>query len=323
MDGLWDLEKHGLTQSLISEFFCCPERLKLGYIKGYSEKKTADHLAFGNMVHKILELYYGDPGNDGSFISEAIEEGIVAEKVKLECTITDESTDIAIEKNFAMAEVTARQYIKYWKEKDEKLEWIGLEKIFKTAYAHQNSLSKRTTLLNGKQDGVFSRDGKKWLFETKTKGNILDDTLIDRLKYDLQVNMYILCEYLMTGKRPVGVLYNLIKRPMLRMKSGENPFTFAARCEADIKAMPETYFKRYHVYILKDEFEVWQRSFESQLEMIWDWWEGKYQFKNSGACSGAWGPCKFIPICATNTFAGYNVRTAVFPELEEEKKEED
>lgn len=310
---LWNLPENGLTQSLVNTFFICPERLRLEYGEGYSEKKTPDHLQFGNVFHKVVELKYSNPEFNDKDLTRVIEEEIVKQLHKVEFAMTDEKVEIAIERLHAMVEVTARQYFKYYEKKDANISWESMEEVFQVEC---ESLSGRKTKLNGKKDGII-RDSKggKWLFETKTKGDISDSSLMDRLKYDLQVNMYIYAEELATGERPIGVLYNLVKRPALRMKVNENPFTFAARCEDDIKALPSDYFRRYEVFIDEGEHFKWREEFKSQLDIIWDWWDGKYRFKNSGACYGAWGPCKFIPLCSSGSEAQLIKRTDVFPEL--------
>jgi len=167
-------------------------------------------------------------------------------------------------------------------------------------------------------DGRFQKGPKSlWLFENKFKGRIEAGNLMNQLPLDLQVHIYLYALAKETGRKPKGVLYNIIRRPQLKQKKNEPLSDFIARIGEDVKKRPEFYFIRFEVGIMSREM----KDFESDLEaMIHDyvmWYRGKRgTYKNGAHCLQPY-PCRYLPICSQNDMSGYWQRTKVFPELGE------
>src|SRR5687768_6276449 len=54
----WDLFRDGVTQGLLSNFLVCPERTRLGYMRGLRSVKEKPYIHFGNVVHEAIEKVY-------------------------------------------------------------------------------------------------------------------------------------------------------------------------------------------------------------------------------------------------------------------------
>lgn len=212
----------------------------------------------------------------------------------------------------AMASPLVEQYIEQWSEEDAQYDWVALEKLFDVNF--------QGFRLRGKIDGIFRRpDGKLWIFETKTKGQISPEDIGRALKFDFQSLFYVTAVEIMMGEPVVGVKYNVLRRSQLRRGANEPASDFYRRIEADIKARPDFYFYRTEAVYTPERKKRFKLELAAALVEFRMWLEKELrQYRNETNCTMRKWNCDFLGACASNSMAGYNQERVMFSELEEE-----
>lgn len=118
-------------------------------------------------------------------------------------------------------------------------------------------MNSRTFDVAGKIDGLgILQDGRLALVEHKTTsadvGPNSDYWL--RLRSNPQINQYVLAARSL-GWDIAAVIYDVTRKPSIRVKQNETPELYAERLADDTKARPEFYFARREVPILEDDLE--------------------------------------------------------------------
>jgi hypothetical protein len=318
----YDLYKDGITQSALANFLACPQKFKNYMVDGYSSERSTFAMDFGNIFHAALDKIYSDfdrianSGRDTDdiipiYLSPLLEADL--EKLRKSRLISGE-LEQEMQENYALAEVVLRHYMRRWFKEDKKRDWISLEQKFNNAYEHPGEKYKIN--LKGKIDGVFNTGKAISLLETKTKGQINEKELMDLMAFDLQNFFYLLNAKLIYGKMPLNVLYNVVRRPMLRQGKAETHAAFCQRVDKDITERADWYFMRLPISITTSEFNQWQREFDMMLDRLVETYEKELYYKNSTACTGGKGTCQFLGVCSQNDFFGLKKRDVLFPELE-------
>lgn len=318
----WNLWTDGVTQGLLETFLTCPEKLRLRMIEGQSPLRGSGALAFGSLVHEVLDQVYTAIGKGERkllpVISKNLEKCEAKDKARAqERPPTDPRFYEEMEENYGFAEAIIPAYYQHWKTDLEGYEWISLEKKFSVPYfvAARLGIARPFIPVRGKRDGDFRQGKELWLFETKTKARIDDEAIVEKLPYDLQVMLYLWSMKQDYGEYPKGVVYNLIRRPQLRKRQTESLQDFCKRVQDDIAARPEFYFVRYLVSIREEELDLWELQFDMMMRQLINWWEGGFHYKVSSACNGRMGVCDLLPICSRNDTSSHYQREEVFPEL--------
>lgn len=330
----WDLYKDGVTQGFLNTFMTCPEKARLKAVEGYrTVYSSTAALDFGTVFHENLDNVYTDFSKQDVLIDNArynlptivsySKQTLVASSIQndrriLQSNVHSEEHEKAY-LNYGMAEVVLAQYWTQWRDDFEVRKWVALEQEFDIPYAIDNETSIR---LRGKIDGVYQDSGGDyWLFETKTKGRIDDDAIVDRLTFDMQVGMYMYAIEQLYGVRPKGVLYNLIRRPQLRKSVKESVDEFIKRCADDVKARPSWYYLRYEVRILDEEVTRWRREFEYVMQQVNQWYQHldfvaeTVSYRNSTSCFTGYGACEFLKVCGNGDVSGFTRQARPYPEL--------
>lgn len=315
----YDYRKDGITQGLLMQFMECREKTKL-FLQGYSPKKiSSPALTFGTIGHKILEGVY-NAVQAKKFRSCPGMENLApyfraAEKAwyRDNPTASNESRRI-VEASLGIAQATLPLYFKrWWAHDSNKIRFEKIESEFKIPFTLKDG---RKTFIRGKQDGTF-RNSRLWLFEHKFKSMINEDTLLDTLVLDFQVNFYLYALFQIHKQYPAGVLYNIIRKTSLERKQEESLKTYVARVEADIKKRTDFYFIRYEVVKTRLDINKFTPELHALITDFCDWYDGSgNHYKNPGSCQTKYGCCVYLPICSPGTFGLYTKRKQVFSELE-------
>ena len=286
----------GVSQSILSNFLSCRMKGKL-YLDGWrQDSPRRDALDFGNLFHLKLEHHYSK--------SKANTVQAWRDKCKSEGPINVEDMEI-IELQF---ETLWPFYQKAHAKADAKLSWGGrLEEVFDVQWNGHR--------LRGKIDGIPMVGRKLWTFETKTKAQIDEDSMMLALEMDLQ-NMYYITALQTKGQRPVGVIYNIIRRPGLKYKLDDLP-DYQRRLTEAVQKEPDHYFKRYEITYTDKQLKTFQDELKDALAEYKLWTEGKLPtYKNTTACVGR-GQCQYLRLCscAMSNTAGFNQDGVLFKEL--------
>ena len=327
--GVWDLHRDGVTQGLLANFLTCPEKCRLAAVEGLTQIRTGGALAFGSLIHDVLDQVYShvmrkkDCDNWETFTTAVM--GIaLRDKEKADRDAinerggTDPEALVMLEENYGMAEGILPGYLKKWSGDFNDVEWIALEQMFETPITFQMEDGEEVTLtIRGKRDGVFRsrKSGRLYLFETKTKGRIDEDGIMDRLVFDLQVMLYLWSMWKDFGEMPQGVVYNIMRKPQLRQKKDESLKQFIDRIRFDTEARPDFYYMRYNSDIVGSDLVEWEKEFILILRQLVRWYRGQFNWKNSGACAMGGFNCQFLPVCSRNDRSSFKTKEVPFPEL--------
>lgn len=307
----YSLEKHGVTQGLLSMFMRCREETAL-WMRGLEPLRTSQGLQFGTLAHIVLETIYGKkraepPGREEVF--NALETARTMYLKERGGRLSAEEEGF-IEINLAMLEAVMPHYFTYYKKDFVKVKWAELEKKFVTPSPVEG------VMMTGRRDGAYWVGKELWLRENKTKGRIEEDVLSDTLAFDFQNSFYTYALAKEYKVWPKGVLYDIIRRPGEKQKQGESLKSLRERVEERVKKEPEFYFVRYEVSIPKAEQDRFTRELHVIIQEFKKWVAGEMDtYRNTSSCIQRWGPCKFLPICANNEMGLYRKREFLFPEL--------
>jgi hypothetical protein len=252
----WNLYDDGLSYSLLSKFVVCRERFRLRTVEGLVNTDNKSSMDFGTIFHRALEL--SAQGVSTSRILAGIRK-----------QTKEKSFDPVL---CRIAAVMIPQYKEFWKHELNTIQYFETEQVFDFAYTSSLKVPIR---LRGRRDEGFKKDGKIWLQENKTKGQIQEDQIVQTLGYMLQPMLYLLSFKNDHPGLPLGgILYNVIRKPQLVRGKKESENDFIKRIISDIEDRPEHYFKMFEVGIDDHHLEQWRiRYFDPIISQVILWWE--------------------------------------------------
>lgn len=311
----------GITQSILSGFQDC--RKKMEYIfNGWRTVGTRSVLTFGSIFHYLLETMTNEiiAGNTKEFHPEAFAKKMTARWIKQRSEKgafgSKAEMDDAIWQSRRAATIF-NVYCDVYK-KDFKMLWESVESQFDIWWETDHGNSFR---LRGMRDGLFRRTKNYWLFETKTKSRIDDESLMAKVAFDFQSLFYLHTLRLELDAEGddtpcAGVLYNVVRNPSLRLTGAETKEQHLRRMEADARSKPEHYFIRYEAQFSEETQRKFREELELKLLEFEAWCNGNLPtYKRENACSGLWN-CEFLQACGSCSMAGYVDTGTMFNELE-------
>ena len=317
---LYDIIKHGVTQSALMNYLNCRQYAKLS-LEGVRPKRPASYFRYGEICHSVLEHVYTLVMGGGITMYPDIEEI----EVHVACAVkkyedknklfkNPEDEQIA-ELQSVMLEVTIYEYFKYWfKEDFKKVKWLEQEREFEFP-VNINTLNV-PILLRGKRDASYM-DGKNiCLFETKTKSQIDDNTFYELLALDFQVDLYALSLEYDYKKMPSGCRYNILRRPGQKLGKNESLKAFKDRLTIDVQDRPDHYFVRYKIDLGKKHMEDFKKELRLILTEYFQWVMKEIPtYKNTRSCISRYGTCQYLPICAYGNMTGFHIVKGIHTEL--------
>lgn len=300
----WSFSGDGINQSLLTRFRKCEREAKL-FTLGWQSLEQKAALTFGDLGHMVLYCVYTWYKEHGTWPGTSRINGYVQTQAAGKRADDGKRWNEKEIQNFelwsAQMEVLINAYVEWHGKKDGKYKWLGFEQDFEVPFEQ--------TKLVGTRDGMLEISRRPWLFETKFLGRIETafDTLLTR---DIQVCMYLLVYELETGKLPAGCIYNLVRRPGIKLNRGENIKQHQRRLAEHIASDPSHYFKRFHV--------PWSREQANEFKTELVGLVGDVQFlslldlgelpKYGQQCMGRYGPCEMIPICYDDDYTLFRQR---------------
>lgn len=331
----YDPVRDGVTYSVLAGWRQCREMARLN-LHGVTSRASSVGLVYGSIAHGALQTVYD------AYRRKRIPTGVPTPAYvgrvlqatealwKRENPRASQVTLQHLEFSMALAEATMPRYFTYWKDDfSPKLNWIGIEREFRVPVEVPVTWQRKpfATFVRGKMDGNFLLRHKErldkasrrfWLFETKSKYSIDEETIELILPHELQVNIYMWAMERLHGVAPSGVRYNLIRRPGLRQRKQEDMAGFAKRCAADVLARPDWYFQRMDMDVERQDLDRFHDQFMDLLSDFLGWWYGHNgHYLNSGSCENRYGKCHYLPACGARQMATFYKRDTVFRELEE------
>jgi len=301
----------GVTQSILSTWLTCPQKARYVLDGWIGDGALSGPLRFGSCFHNLLEVLYSEVGA-GDLPHENIPRFFNSWSkawTKLNISRSSGADDYeAIRLDISMANGLLDGYIKMWpKDFNGMTEWVALEDTF--------DIEWRGFRLRGKVDGIKRVNGKLWLLESKTRGRIDEKTLPDLLSFDFQ-SMFYITAMSQRMKEPVaGVVYNIIRRPGIKLRKNETMKTYAGRLAVETVIRPNHYYKRYEMSYSVSDLLRFEGDLIVKLSLFSKWLRGEHpNYRNETACVGRF-PCDFIPACASCGMTGYVQERKLFREL--------
>lgn len=278
----WDYYKNGVSKSFIESFLEDKLHCKLKYVDGLSPKYQGDGLKFGTLMHNVLESFYTEKPFD--------------------LNTYDFEGDDRVQENeqmLALAEALGNRYTTYFDTDKTEYKWEFYEKSFRVPY--------NDTFIQGRFDGGVYKNGQFWIFDSKFLSNINEDLIFAGLPFDIQTQLYIIAARKM-GYDPVGIIYNIVRRPQPRKKP-----TLKALYEhivGEIESKPDHYFKRIPCLIKPEETERFiQNTLDPVLDDIYNWYKAGFPaYLNPLTLVGKYGKSPFYEYLTTGSTAHIRTR---------------
>lgn len=326
-----------LTHSRAKTFRACPRKHALAYTLGYRARGTSNALAFGNAVHKALELYWLNR------MAEQQAELLGGDPLEALDVLHDPFLR-------AKARVLCAAYFALWDV--EAVTVLAVEAAFAFPLVNERGRASSYWYLGGKIDLLVQlADGRIAIVEHKTSG---EDTSAggayrDRLAMDSQVSIYF------EGARSLGYeadvcIYDVLLKPTQspleatpeaerkytkptkkdptprlyanQREHSETPDEYEARIAAVVQSDLTRFLPRWEVPRLESERtdairDLWATAQEIlALENAVHPWPRR----NPDACH-THGACEFLPVCrreASLEDRSIYVRIGPHPELQSE-----
>jgi len=296
---LW---RDGVTQGLLADFLECRQKCMYRMMGFEPAGETSKALVVGSAIHDALEKARRRL-RPGAVLSDGEAEGIVSALEVVEAAegrVTEHSAYA-----WTLAWALLQPYFQFYCVDDRKIEWVELEGEF---CVEQDVFPYANFCFRGKFDGVFrSRGSKLWLLETKTRSIVDGEGLSESVGFNHQVMFYLNALKMMSGEMPGGVLYDVIKKPALRVKKSETLQEFGCRVRRDATENPDKYFFRFEVPVDAGAMAIYRLELRGLLEDFVLWYEeGCWpHYRRTAACLGKFGRCKYLRMCDTGSSDGY------------------
>jgi len=297
----------GVTQSLLSTWVDCRQRAAF-MLDGWQKDAPKRALQFGGLMHNILEKWYLQKAKGSA-------EKVFAEVEKKwrKSAIRDGDNMNDVEGDIGMAEALFHPYVDFWGVADRDRKWVEVEGTFDVEW--------RGFRLRGKRDGIYRHKKKGWLLETKTTSRIDEEEMNDGLNFNFQNLFYLIANREQLNEPIQGVLYNLVRKPGIKLKQTESLPEFRQRMYQVVLDDPEKYFVRYEVAYPAKRVKAFEDELEAKLHDFSVWLDRANSgcvdtYKNESACIKKW-KCSYLSACGKNNYVGYNQDGRMFSELDD------
>ena len=163
------------------------------------------------------------------------------------------------------------------------------EKEFKVRLGNMWSV-----LFVGRSDRLVKKDGLWWVGELKTTGLPLQG-FKNRMSVSDQVTAYVYA-WKSRGYPVKGVMFDVIKKPLLRKGVNENCEGFCQRIFNDYLNYPLKYHERHYEYRSDEDLNRWEKDTMQVVKKIRRIWGGEC-FRNTDACWNYNAECCYRKIC--------------------------
>jgi hypothetical protein len=306
----YSMGRDGATQTMLKNTNC---RLRLIlWLNGWYLPEKEYKMSWGSMFHELLDKTYTLHKVRKILPSRQLMESWAdLYYVNLRKSLPD-FEPVKQELDMVKALVILRNYLLAYKEDFTEQKSTIVESVFAVPF--------EGFLLRGKIDREYIKGIFTWLMEHKTKGKIIEGSLLDLLGINFQNMYYSFAHLLEKGSCYKGIDYNIIRNSSSKPseRSKESLQTFEERFEADVKKRPDHYFKRYALTFNHDkEIEKFSCDLLCRLKETEQLLDGKLPiYANTFACEDPW-PCPYIRACSSGVLTGYRQKK-LFEELEEE-----
>jgi len=271
-----------LTSSSIRRFYDCRRRYYYEYVMRLTPRIKPAYFEWGSLVHRCFEL---------------LEKGFTLKDTLT--TLLDEnksgnwSEDLK-RRNHGWISILPKLVLGYQsvygaQEKDE-YETLQSEQEFNLLL---DETPEYRAIFRGKRDALkrHKKTGEVVLWERKTASQT-GDSYWENVAWDPQPKSYLLSMQLEQGIKPSCVVYDVIKKPLLKQKPGELDSIYNGRIA--LAYIEDKYFERKKIYFTPQVIEAhyrWLRRAAQELYYCYS--EGQW---NEYHLNQRW-PCEYRVLC--------------------------
>lgn len=301
-----------LTNSRLAALRTCPRKHYLRYELGLSRAKSQDALRLGTVYHVGLEARNKGADADTAVALAIAGYATVPTSADPQAWAVERETVAALLAGYC------------WRYSADNMQVVQAEQSFTIPLRDPTTgRASRLFTLRGKIDAIVSLpDGRCAVKEYKTTSEDIgaDSDYWQRLRCDPQISLYILAARV---ERPEisHVLYDVTRKPTIRLRKDETPEQFGQRLLSDIGERPDYYYARREIPRLEDELstfraELWQQAIQLREHQKRNAW-----YRNVGRMTC--GFCEFAQLCLNSTPpiptpTGFEILADVNPELSPE-----
>lgn len=328
-----------LTHSSMQAWSTCQIEYRLAYEDLIVPTAYPAALAIGSAVHAGIEvLQHGRSLSEAWVIAQGKMESFAA-RARLGL---DEAGKAELAATMAWDAAKVRAMLRAWLEQhdsapvtdahpealtflDRDLEVVETELALEAPL--RNPLSgrpSRTFMLAGRIDAIArlrsNGAGGLYVIEMKTTAEDLDD-FVEAMRLSVQPSIYQTLVEAHAGVdsgRILGSMLDIIRKPAIRPKRDETPEAFEARALDEYRKDPARFFRRETVPVN----ESLCREAMTNAWMIADGIRRAEKFgfvsKRGPACRGAYGVCRYRPLCWHGDATGFVTKQVAHEELIDE-----
>lgn len=295
------------SHTKLQTYLDCERKFKNKYILKYELRKRPNYFVLGSAVHRFIEIFYRS--KDPKLAARQIE--VEFGKVDRTTLNRDETHQLEVDKNIALG--IAGAYPGFYKGDFDEFETFLTEQDVKMPFpksydAQPEQLTYQVIL------DLLAKDhaGDWWVVETKTASpQSLTADYFTKVKLDSQVMGEMWAAKEVLGVFPRGVIYNVIKKPGIRLKKGETLQAFQKRVRHEYEkfATEKQYFTRQQYIIDERRLKEWHKEARIISFHIWDKIHSAKKHKqnafwpmNTGNCTNKFGACPYLNACAERKF---------------------
>jgi len=310
-----------LTATRLTTLRACPRRHYLGYELGLARIRQDGPRRFGSAFHCGQQAH-----NQGQGSEVAMAEALAGYDAVPEWA---DPTAWAVERE-TLGQLLAGHF---WRYENDNLQFVAVERQFELPLTNPDTgKPSRAFMLAGKIDAIVRLpDGRLAVLEYKTAGEDIgpDSEYWLRLRCDGQISLYVIAARAL-GFDVATVLYDVTRKPTIRLRQNETPEQYGQRLLDDIATRPDFYYARREIPRLEDDLaeygaEVWQQAqqlleIRRRADRLGD--PARAWFRNAGRWTCGW--CDFAQLCLNGVRvgtgsavpAGYQILSDPHPELE-------
>ena len=290
----------------------CQRKYQLRYVLRLAPERQSTPLRLGGAVHVGL-----DARNHGASVDDAVAAAVAgyAEMPAWAKTPEDEADWLTEREDVA---ALLRGYFDVWA--DSPLKVIASEIEF--ALPLRNAKGRKTgSYIAGKIDGIGRWNNELAVVEHKTTSDNIEpgSDYWRRLAIDQQISLYYYAAPEL-GFDVATVLYDVIRKPTIRLRKAETPAEYGVRLAADIAERPAYYYCRREIPRLRADLDEAMNEVRHMDLLLRHARRNNAWPRNTAVCVFPYR-CEFFNLCcngydpAAGVPSGYVQLTTPHPEL--------
>lgn len=255
----------------------CWMKYKWKYVEKLEPVTKSHQLTLGTVLHECFEMLY--KGETEEKILQHIHEAYHKEEQKQEAADIE---DVIINKYTALGmwhfcpNKNVREFSEVYPEEEHRVVIGNYSLVIKV-------------------DGRVKKDGVWWVRELKTT-NLTQEQFKARAGTSAQATGYVYG--LRKNGFPVqGIMFDYIKKPLLRKNKSEDMHQFGTRIMNDYKDRPKLYYGRFYSYRNDYQLKIYEEDMITLANDIEDRKQKGNWYRNQDACWNFNSECPYAKIC--------------------------